>query len=157
VYLPHYFERTGTGRSDVATSFRHFPEWLETIGDVLAFAERQPAADAGRIGIIGISLGAYLGLSIATRDARVKTVVDFYGGLPQAFVADAGKLPPTLILHGDADRIVPVDEAHRLQRLLAEHGVPHETRIYPGEGHLFTPLTALDAARRTMSFLGRWV
>ncbi len=157
VFLPHYFERTGTARSDFDTSRRHFPTWLETVGDTLGFVSLQPLVDPTRIGVIGLSLGAFLGLSIATRDARVKAIVDFYGALPPPFDADAAKLPPTLMLHGENDAIVPVGEARRLEAELVEHGVPHEVRIYPNEGHIFSPLTALDAARRTMTFLGRWL
>lgn len=157
VYLPHYFDRTGTERSDPQTSRMHFTEWTKTIADVLSFAERRPAADKARIGIIGISLGAFLGLSLATYDPRVKVVVDFFGGLPPPFDRDIGRLPPTLVLHGEDDPIVPVSEARRLVAGLAEHGVPHEVQVYPKEGHTLSPLAALDAARRTMGFLGRWL
>lgn len=157
VYLPHYFERTGTERSDPQASRLHFVDWAKTIGDVLGFAQKRPVTDEGRLGIIGISLGAFLGLSVATYDPRVKVVVDFFGGLPQPFDRDVSKLPPTLVLHGEDDPIVPVSEARKLAAGLAEHGVPHELQVYPKEGHTFTPLTALDAARRTMAFLGRWL
>lgn len=157
VYLPHYFERTGTIRSDPQTSRLHFVDWTKSIGDVLHFAEKRPATDATRIGVIGISLGEFLGLAVATYDARVKAVVDFFGGLPPPFDRDVAKLPPTLILHGEDDSIVPVTEARRLAASLAEHHVPHELQVYPREGHNFSPLTALDAARRTMQFLDRWL
>ncbi len=157
VYLPHYFERTGTERSDPQASRLHFVDWTKTIGDVLGFAAGRSGVDPDRIGIIGISLGAFLGLSVATYDPRVKAVVDFFGGLPPPFDRDIGKLPPTLVLHGEDDRIVPVSEAKQLAKGLAEHGVPFELQVYPNEGHNFSPLTALDAARRTMSFLGRWL
>jgi carboxymethylenebutenolidase len=157
VYLPHYFERTGTERSTPQTSRLHFVDWTKTIGDVLSFAEKRPATDPARIGIIGISLGAFLGLSVATYDPRVKAVVDFFGGLPPPFDRDVGKLPPTLVLHGEDDPIVPVSEARRLAKGLADHGVPFDLQVYPKEGHNFSPLTALDAARRTMGFLGRWL
>lgn len=157
VYLPHYFERTGTHRSDPSTSRANFPVWMQTVADALGFAEHQAAADPARIGVIGISLGAFLGLSVATRDARVKVIVDFFGGLPPPFDADVARLPPTLVLHGGDDRIVPVTEAEKLRRGLEEHAVPHEAHMYPGEGHMFSPMTALAAARRTMSFLGRWL
>ena len=157
VYLPHYFDRTGTERSDPQASRLHFVDWTKTIGDVLGFAAGRGGVDPERIGIIGISLGAFLGLSVATYDPRVKAVVDFFGGLPPPFDRDIGKLPPTLVLHGEDDRIVPVSEAKQLAKGLAEHGVPFELQVYPNEGHNFSPLTALDAARRTMAFLGRWL
>ena len=64
-------------------------------------------------------------------------------------------MAPTLILHGEDDRIVPVSEARKLQQALEARGVAHEVRIYPNEGHVLSPLAGLDAARRTMLFLAR--
>lgn len=155
VFVPHYFERTGTIRSDFATSKRHFVSWMKTVADAITFAERQQGVDGDRIGMIGISLGAFLGLSVASQDARVRAMVDFFGGLPDPFVSTFTTMAPTLILHGEADRIVPVDEAHKLRAALEARSVPHEVKIYPGEGHIFSPLAAIDAASRTMTFLTR--
>ena len=42
---------------------------------------------------------------------------------------------PTLILHGEKDECVPVNQAYAFQRALAEHGVPVELVVYPREGH----------------------
>jgi carboxymethylenebutenolidase len=155
VYLPHYFERTGTRRSDPETSRRNFLPWMQAVADTVGFATIQPKVDAARVGVIGMSLGAFLGLAVASEDARVKAVVDFFGGLPEPFISRLVTMAPTLILHGEADPIVPVEEAHRLRAALEARGVPHETKIYPGEGHIFSPMAGLDAARRTMQFLNR--
>jgi carboxymethylenebutenolidase len=154
VYLPHFFESTGTTRSDPATSRRNFLAWMQAVADTVGFASIQPKVDASRVGIVGVSLGAFLGLSVASQDARVKAVVDLFGGLPEPFAGRFTAMPPTLILHGEADRVVPVSEARKLQAALAERGLPHEVMIYPGEGHILSPLAGLDAARRTIEFLG---
>lgn len=153
VFLPRYFERTGTGRSDHETSRRHFLPWMQAVADTISFAAIQPNVDPERIGIVGISLGAFLGLSVASQDSRVKAMVDFFGGLPEPFSERFTAMAPTLILHGDADAIVPVTEAHKLASALAARGIAHETKIYPGEGHIFSPIAGFDAARRTMQFL----
>ncbi|HJT55969.1 MAG TPA: S9 family peptidase, partial [Ktedonobacteraceae bacterium] len=42
---------------------------------------------------------------------------------------------PTLILHGEEDHIVPVNQAYAFYRALRERGVPVELVIYPREGH----------------------
>jgi carboxymethylenebutenolidase len=157
VYLPHYFERTGTVRSDFETSRRNFLSWLQVVADTVGIVSRQPAVDPERIGIVGISLGAFLGLSVAAQDPRVKAVVDFFGGLPEPLLSSFTRMGPALILHGELDAIVPVAEAHKLQRALEARSVPHEIKIYPNEGHLLSPLASLDAARRTMAFLDRYL
>ena len=43
--------------------------------------------------------------------------------------------PPFLILHGQIDDIVPVEQARELYRLLKNAGVPVTCHIAPGDGH----------------------
>jgi acetyl esterase/lipase len=43
--------------------------------------------------------------------------------------------PPTLILHGELDPIVPVAQAHRLDQALAAVNAPHRLHVIPGAGH----------------------
>ena len=152
VFVPHYFERTGHTWVSPSVIEQYFPEWLETLGEAITFAEMQPGVDPDRIGLLGFSLGSYLSLSRATYDPRVACVAELFGGLPEHFVKDAGKLPPTLILHGDSDGTVSVDEAHKLNALLEQHNIPHEMKIYSGQGHHFTGLVQMDALRRIVSF-----
>jgi len=155
VYVLHYFDRTGTTWADDPTIRLHFATWMRTIGDALTFISTQPQVDAARIAILGFSLGAYLALAAATRDNRVKAVVDFFGGLPQELCNDLHHIPPVLILHGEADTTVPVSEAYHLQNLLEARGAPHEIKIYPGAGHQFDAATMMDAAHRALAFLNR--
>ena len=42
---------------------------------------------------------------------------------------------PTLIIHGENDQDVPVNQAYAFYRALYERGVPTELVIYPREGH----------------------
>jgi dipeptidyl aminopeptidase/acylaminoacyl peptidase len=44
-------------------------------------------------------------------------------------------ITPTLILHGEKDKCVPVNQAYAFQRALNERGVPTELVVYPREGH----------------------
>lgn len=44
---------------------------------------------------------------------------------------------PTLILHGEKDLCVPVNQAYAFYRALRERGVPTELVVYPREGHGF--------------------
>ena len=152
VFVPHYFERTGHTWVSPANIEKYFVDWLETLGEAISFAEMQPGVDPDRIGLLGFSLGGYLSLSRATYDPRIACVAELFGGLPEHFVKDAGKLPPTLILHGDADSTVPVDEAYKLKALLEENRVPHAMKIYSGQGHHFTGLVQMDALRRIAMF-----
>jgi dipeptidyl aminopeptidase/acylaminoacyl peptidase len=43
--------------------------------------------------------------------------------------------PPTLIVHGDDDKVVPLQQAQAMDRALAKAGVPHKLEVIPGGGH----------------------
>ena len=44
-------------------------------------------------------------------------------------------LPPTITIHGDADRVVPYSHATRLHAELQKHGVTNQLVTVPGGGH----------------------
>jgi carboxymethylenebutenolidase len=62
-------------------------------------------------------------------------------------------MPPVLILHGEADVVVPVSEAHKLAHTLQERGIPYEMKIYKQAGHGFHGFDMMDAGQRTYCFL----
>ncbi len=158
VYVPHYFERTGTTSvADKPTILRHFFAWGKTLWDAIGFVAERPEVDAQRIGLLGFSLGAYLALSVAAVDSRVQAVVEFFGGLPKEAKLFMRRFCPVLILHGDADQIVPVAEAYHLQQLLEKKKLPYEMQIYPGIGHGFSGETWQDAGLRSVQFLQKYL
>lgn len=157
VYVLHYFDRTGTQSADLQTMKRNFPSWMKTLWDAISFVEMQPRVDRERIGLLGFSLGAYLALSNSTIDKRVRVVVEFFGGLPKEIKLFMLRFCPVLILHGEADGIVPVEEAYQLQKLLEKKGIPCEIKIYPGEGHGFESEIWRDAGQRSLEFLQQYL
>ncbi len=60
---------------------------------------------------------------------------------------------PTLILHGEADPSVPVNQSYAFFRALHERGVPSELVIYPGEGH---GIREREHLRDLFARLARW-
>jgi carboxymethylenebutenolidase len=154
VFVLHYFDRTGTTQiADKQTIFRNFPAWGKTVWDAISHIEQHPQVDAKRMGLLGFSLGAYLALSVASVDPRVQAVVEFFGGLPKEMRLFMRRLCPVLILHGEADPTVPVQEAYDLQNLLEKKGIRYEIKIYPGAGHGFKNGEWRDAGMRTLQFL----
>ncbi len=175
VYLLHYFDRAGIDSAGNSTTIggqkiveekiveqklvkqqivRNFPLWMKTLWDATSFVEAQPAVDGERIALLGFSLGAYLSLANSAIDPRVKAVVEFFGGMPKEMNLFMRRLCPVLILHGEADPTVPVEEAYRLQKLLDKKGIPYEIKIYPGAGHGFEDQAIWrDAGLRSLQFL----
>ena len=45
------------------------------------------------------------------------------------------KYPPTLIIHGDNDKVVPLQQAQAMDQALAKAGVEHKLVVIPGGGH----------------------
>jgi acetyl esterase/lipase len=45
------------------------------------------------------------------------------------------KFPPTLIVHGDDDKVVAIQQAKAMDQALAKAGVEHKLEIIPGGGH----------------------
>jgi len=60
---------------------------------------------------------------------------------------------PTLLLQGDADILVPVDQANLLKNKLTTAGVTNQVVIYPGEQHGFSPAVMDDSYKKIISFL----
>jgi dipeptidyl aminopeptidase/acylaminoacyl peptidase len=65
---------------------------------------------------------------------------------------------PLLVLQGDADRVVPPEQARALVDAVREAGGTVEHQVYEGEGHGWgRPETVEDALTRTESFLQQFV
>jgi dipeptidyl aminopeptidase/acylaminoacyl peptidase len=63
---------------------------------------------------------------------------------------------PTMILHGEEDRRVPVSQSVELFTALRLEGIPVELVVYPREGHGFSERAHwLDAVDRSLSWLDR--
>ena len=103
-------------------------------------------------------------MSVASTVQGVGAVVDFFGGgssKKEVLEAEVRQFPPLLILHGEADSIVPVDYAYRLRDAVTAQGREVEIHIYPGAEHAFnapwspwysTP-EATDSLTRMIDFL----
>lgn len=153
----HYLDRTRDRRVIFARIRKDYPDWLATIRDAVGWVGTQPGVDAARIGIVGVSLGAALAIDVASTDARVKALVDYFGPLPEGIQLRAKRLPPTLILHGQLDGVVGVEHAYAIETQLKRLGAPYEIHIYPDQGHGFIGTAQLDSAARVTAFLGKYL
>ncbi len=61
---------------------------------------------------------------------------------------------PLLVLHGDADRVVPVEQSEALAAAMRDAGRAVTFHVYPGEGHGWgSPTVMADELARTERFL----
>lgn len=75
----------------------------------------------------------------------------FFQSSPINFIKEGSA--STLILHGDADEIVPVEQAYMLQTKLDESGVYNKMVIYPGQGHGWVGDDLIDSFLQVESFV----
>lgn len=143
VYAAHYFDRTETERASPAhlADGIHVPQWLATAQDALTVIAARATVDRERIALLGISLGAFLSLALGTQlpAGTIRVIVEISGGLVAPFAdAATSAFPPTLVVHGEADTVVPVAHAHSLAERLKKLNVEHQQKLLPGEGHWFS-------------------
>jgi dienelactone hydrolase len=135
---------------------RRLRPWIATVKAGIGYVAGLPTTDSRKIGLIGFSNGALIAVGTAGLDKRVGAVVELYGGMPSALSGQITRLPPTLILHGDADQVIPVERAYALERFLKQRSIPHAIHIYPGADHGFdadpADPNARDAERRAADF-----
>jgi dipeptidyl aminopeptidase/acylaminoacyl peptidase len=64
---------------------------------------------------------------------------------------------PTLILVGERDGEVPMEQSVEWWHALSTLQVPTRLVVYPNEGHAFIkPADALDYTRRTLEWFDEW-
>jgi dienelactone hydrolase len=158
VLLVHYFDSTGTSSKEsmgMVPAFQKYLEnenlskkdrqrldelwavWKDTIRDSVRHCQNLPQVRKDHVAVVGVSLGAFLSLSlVAEQEIRVAAVVDLFGGLPHSLHGRTKNFPPVLIIHGDQDQVVPVRHAQTLEKLLLSCNCQVELKIYK-VGHAF--------------------
>lgn len=154
-FLLHYLDRTGEVRAVYDNIKQNLPVWADTVRAGLERILAERDVEPERLGIVGTSLGAALAFMVAAVDQRVKAIVDCFGFMPEPVRMAAVRLPPTLVLHGALDAIVPVQNARAIVALLERLQTPHEVHIYPDQAHSFRGGAEIDALRRAAAFLQR--
>jgi len=162
-FIEYYSQTDAVGPEQPVQMREDFPIWLEEIHSGLDALDKNPSVEPHRVALMGFSLGSFLSLSIgALNPGQIAAIVEYYGGLPPRLRDGAKSMPPTLILHGDKDVVVPVAMAHELDELLTKEKRPHEIKIYEGANHAFNfPELAIwynaddaqDAWNRSVEFL----
>jgi phospholipase/carboxylesterase len=113
--------------------------------DLNAFLDQRLSA-AGlapdRLALVGFSQGSMMALEVAPRRAGpIAGIVAFSGRLlrPEALEAEAVSKPPVLLVHGDADPMVPFAEMGLAGRALTAAGFKTYGHVMKGAGHGIAP------------------
>ena len=104
------------------------------------------------LALFGFSQGAMMALHVAPRRAEpVAAVVACSGRLlaPERLAADLRTRPPILLMHGDADPVVPFADMNAAGTVLASAGFDVWAHVMEGTGHGIAP----DGLSATLGFL----
>jgi carboxymethylenebutenolidase len=166
-FIEYYSQTPAVQGNQPAQMQKYFPVWLAEIRDGVAALRSNSDVDSTRVGLLGYSLGAFLALSSgALAPDKYAAIVEYYGGLPPPLREQVRKMPPVLILHGDADTIVPVAIARQLDDVLTSASRPHEMRLYPRAQHAFNfpgaigwynAADAADSWKLTLDFFAKYL
>jgi phospholipase/carboxylesterase len=103
-----------------------------------------------RLALVGFSQGTMLALHVAPRRERqVAGVVGYSGMLIDSHETDLRTRPPVLLVHGDADPMVPVAAFHNTEAALRRLGFQLTTHVSHGLGHSID----MDGLRLGATFL----
>lgn len=91
-----------------------------------------------RLALLGFSQGTMMSLHVAPRrETACAAVVGFSGALVGAdeLAAEVRSKPPVLLIHGDADPVVPFQAMEAARRALSAVGIAVDTERRPGLPH----------------------
>jgi acetyl esterase/lipase len=74
---------------------------------------------------------------------------------PILFVSDDD--PPTLLVHGDKDTLVPVSNSERIEKEFKKHHVPCELKVMRGAGHGFAGKQNDEAAQALVAWFDKYL
>ena len=94
--------------------------------------------DDRALALVGFSQGAMMSLFVGLRRAKAPAaILAFSGALPgpELLASELRSRPPVLLVHGDADEVVPVRALAHAAAGLKAAGVAVEELLRPGLGH----------------------
>ncbi|MBC7153327.1 MAG: dienelactone hydrolase family protein [Rhodobacteraceae bacterium] len=123
--------------------------------DLNAFLDARMAEEGmtlAQTALVGFSQGTMMALHVAPRRAApVAAVVGFSGRLlhPETFAAEMVCAPPTQLIHGDQDPLVPLAAMREATTVMMEAGVEVHSHVSRGTAHGIAP----DGLALALSFL----
>ena len=92
--------------------------------------------------LIGFSQGTMMALHVGPRMVdSILGIIGFSGRIlnPESHLEDCKSKPPTLLIHGDQDDVVPFSSLSTAESTLQECGFEVETHVMEGTGHGISP------------------
>ncbi len=138
--------------SDESEMLRSFGQSIDILNGYLDAAMAEEGVTPEQTALIGFSQGTMMSLYVAPRRPDpFAAIVGFSGRLvePEKLAEEAVSKPPVLLVHGDADEMIPVAELDTAREGLAAAGFSVQWHISRGIGHGIAP----DGLELALTFL----
>ncbi len=112
---------------------------------------------AADLALVGFSQGTMMALHVAPRrSAPIAALVGYSGALiaPERLEREVVSRPPVMLIHGDADEVVPVEAMSAAVAALQRVRIPVQWLVRPGLGHGIDPIGLAAGARFLADLLG---
>jgi dienelactone hydrolase len=144
VYLVHILSSSdvsaiagaGSARARISYYAKRLPSWTLAVQGVVSHFSSE-GHRAGRIGLLGISLGAEIAAKASADRDDIAALVLVDGGFPEGSLPSVHSLPPLQLIWGAEDRVFPASIAQALKQKARELGGPVSLNVYKGSQHDF--------------------
>ena len=129
---------------------------IDDVVALIAAARTLPDVRGDRVGLVGNSRGSITALLAGSSGTtRPQAIGAIAGAPPGAGLVALGMTAPVLLLHGEADTVLPVSNSRSMEVALGGLGRPVQAHYYPGAPHEFFFDTRWhdDALTRLTTFL----
>ncbi|MGA2403623.1 MAG: prolyl oligopeptidase family serine peptidase [Syntrophobacteraceae bacterium] len=157
---------------------------ITDIGNLTEIMMAEPYIDQAKMGIMGYSRGAHNTILALERYAYFRAgvlwstpvdmidhvgvnpwIAEMFGGFPDEVPQEYQIRSsihfvhaincPVLLIHGEEDDVIPVRHTVALAEALKVHHKPFEVKLFPGEGHIWSPRGFERNWRLTVDFFCR--
>ncbi|UXN76144.1 dienelactone hydrolase family protein (plasmid) [Devosia sp. A8/3-2] len=167
-YLVHVLNPTDldviANTSGASTRIAYYADrlegWISDVDAVAAYLKEQPQ-HGGRVGLLGISLGAQIASAASVSRTDIDALVLVDGGFPSGYSRHVDILPPLLLIWGSDDHTFPLSVGMALEGIAQQIGVPVTLDVYEGGAHDFFLRSGTENAsaahQSAANYLLRWL
>ena len=136
-------------------TFEHVDTVVDRAQAGLNTLANQPEVNAEKLAAIGFCYGGKVVLDLARSGANLKAVTTFHANLSPKAPAEKGKLKAEiLVLHGELDSMVTLDDVASFREEMHAAEVNHEVIIFEDAKHGFSNPQADERAKANNVDLG---
>ena len=136
-------------------TFDHVDTVVDRAQAGLDALKTQPEVNTEKLAAIGFCYGGKVVLDLARSGADLKAVVTFHANLSPKAPAQKGKIQAEiLVLHGEIDTMVSLDDVASFRQEMHDAEVDHEVIIFEDAKHGFSNPLADDRAKANNVDLG---